>query len=228
MEVKKNPNVDISKDRSIYRAVSFAFVFAITILMFSFTTFEKKKAQQKKTKGTTVAETVVNTVQQKAAPPPPPAATTIIDLVENNEVETVLENINFEIPEIPTTSINLNNNDGTGIEIEKEFFDPSEVEEQASWITGNEEDFYTLLSENLDYPDGPESNGIEDVIWVTFFIDKDGSVTGVKTDGKGDPELQAEAMRIIKLTSGQWKPALYKKKPVKTICKIPIQFELNQ
>ena len=227
MEVKKNPNVDISKDRSIYRAISFAFVFAITILMFSFTTFEKKKAQQKKPKGTTVAETVVNTVQQKTVAPPPPAATTIIDLVENNEEETNLEEINFEIPEIPTTTINLNTNVGGG-EIEKEFFDPSEVEEQATWITGNEEDFYAMLSENLDYPDGPESEGIEDVIWVTFFIDKDGSVTGVKTDGKGDPELQEEAMRIIKLTSGKWKPALYKKKPVKTICKIPIQFELNQ
>lgn len=227
MEVKKNPNVDISKDRSIYRAISFTFVFAITILMFSFTTFEKKKAQQKKTKGTTIAETVVNTVQQKAVAPPPPAATTIIDLVEDNQEETNLEDIDFEVPEIPTTTINLNNNDGGG-EIEKEFFDPSEVEEQATWITGNEEDFYTMLSENLDYPDGPESEGIEDVIWVTFFIDKDGSVSGVKTDGKGDLELQAEAMRIIKLTSGKWKPALYKKKPVKTICKIPIQFELNQ
>ncbi|HEY1046177.1 MAG TPA: energy transducer TonB [Bacteroidia bacterium] len=227
MEVKKNPNVDISKDRSIYRAVSFAFVFAITILMFSFTTFEKKKAQQKKAKGSTVAETVVNTVQQKAVAPPPPAATTIIDLVDNTQEETNLEDIDFEVPEIPTTDINLNQNTG-GVEIEKEFFDPSEVEEQATWITGNEEDFYTMLSENLDYPDGPESEGIEDVIWVTFFIDKDGTVSGVKTDGKGDLELQAEAMRIIKLTSGQWKPALYKKKPVKTICKIPIQFELNQ
>lgn len=228
MEIKKNPNVDLNKDRLVFRFLGYVFVFAVVIVLFSFTTFKKKEAKKKATFKGNATETVVNTVQQKTVAPPPPSATTVINLVENNSTEaTDLSEVNFEDPiDIPTMNVDL----GAGKqddEIKDDVvFDPKDVEEQPMYGK-TEEDLYTFLGENLVYPDAPRESGIEETIWVTFIIQKDGKVADVKTDGKGDPDLEAEAKRIIQLTSGNWTPAKYKKKPVRMVCKIPIEFSLE-
>ena len=73
MELKKNPNVDINKDRLVYRAIGYAFVLAFTFIMFSFTVFEKKKMKVKTAVISDDAEQVENTRHEVAPPPPPPS-----------------------------------------------------------------------------------------------------------------------------------------------------------
>lgn len=63
-----------------------------------------------------------------------------------------------------------------------------------------------FLKENLSYPEEAIALNIWGDVEVEFTVDKDGSVKNVRSIA-GDQELQAEAERIIMLSSGMWKPA---------------------
>lgn len=227
MEPKKNPNLDLNKDRSLYRTIGFAFVFAFCVVLFSFTTFEKKKAVNKPKPKSADAETVVQTVQEKPQVVTPPPPTTIIEEVKDDEVEDIIEipELNDPIPD--PIDLDFGGGEPSDDDFGDLVFDSKDVEEEAVFKEG-EEAFYDFLANNLVYPEGPKSLGIQAVIEVSFEVDRNGKVVNIKTDGKNDLELENEAKRVIKMTSGRWNPAKYKKKSVRQMCKIPISFELDE
>ena len=85
---------------------------------------------------------------------------------------------------------------------------------------------YKFISDNLRYPD---QNCVVGTVYVGFIIDTDGNVKNVeiKRGLKGLPQYDEEAVRVIKLTNGKWKPGLLKGKPVETRYTMPIKFKLD-
>lgn len=86
-----------------------------------------------------------------------------------------------------------------------------------------------FLYENLIYPVGPRDMGIQGVVKIGFVVDVNGRVTNnriIKTSG--NPELDQEAMRVIRLTSGKWKPGKINGKFVKTQMTLPITFQIDE
>jgi protein TonB len=61
-------------------------------------------------------------------------------------------------------------------------------------------------------------------IILTFVVEKDGSLTGIKTLKSISPVADAEFIRIIKLTS-PWRPGLLSGKPVRV--QYPLPFTLD-
>lgn len=225
MEPKKNPELDLNKDRGLFRVIGFVFVFALALIMFSFTTFQKRKAKEKPKKGSADAQSVVQTVQQKPQPKTPPPPTTVIEKVENNQIETdfYIPDFDDELPDFQ--DINFGSDKGEP-DIKETIFDPSAVEEEAAF-KGGEEAFYAFLENELKYPESARANLLEGIVIVTYVVDKNGKVTNVTTDGTMPKELEEEAKRVIERTSGMWEAAKYKKKAVSTLCKIPIEFGLD-
>lgn len=225
MEPKKNPNLDLNKDRLVYRALGYAFVLMFTYIMFSFTFYEKKKVRMKTAIITDDAEQIENTQHEAAPPPPPPPPT--LQVVEDAEEETnEFQSTEFEEDQ-KITDVEVNDvKEEKEVIIEDDQIYEGELD-KAIEFKGGEEALVRFLSENLEYPETPKANEIEGVVIVTFVIEKNGSISGISTDGKGDKELEKEARRVISKTSGMWIPAEYKKKPKKTYCKIPIIFELE-
>lgn len=82
------------------------------------------------------------------------------------------------------------------------------------------------LRKNLRYPTRASEMGIEGKVFVQFTVEKDGSITEVVTMGKADPELAAEAMRVVKAMP-KWIPGMQRKKPVRVSFTIPVVFKLN-
>ena len=85
---------------------------------------------------------------------------------------------------------------------------------------------YKFISENIRYPD---QNCVAGTVYVGFTVDKDGNLKNVevKRGLKGLPQYDGEAVRVIKLTSGKWKPGLQNGKPVETRFTLPIKFKLD-
>jgi protein TonB len=86
-----------------------------------------------------------------------------------------------------------------------------------------------FLYENLIYPVGPRDMGIQGVVKIGFVVDINGRVSNnriIKTSG--NPELDQEAMRVIRLTSGKWKPGKINGKSVKTQMTLPITFQIDE
>ena len=67
---------------------------------------------------------------------------------------------------------------------------------------------------------------INQQLHVNFKIEKDGSLTEVRVDGKKlGAGLDEEAIRVVKL-SKKWNPAMQNGRPVRTEYNIPVKFSM--
>ena len=87
-----------------------------------------------------------------------------------------------------------------------------------------------FIMDNLKYPQTAIDNGIEANIIVDFVVDTMGRVLYVVSKDNGNARKQIlvdEAIRVIKATSGYWKPGYTKGKNVRMRMRIPITFKLE-
>jgi protein TonB len=79
---------------------------------------------------------------------------------------------------------------------------------------------------NFRYPEIAQEMGIQGRVFVTFIIDKDGTITGIRTRGP-DKNLEKEAARIIgKLPT--MTPGKQRGRAVRVPFCYPINFRLQQ
>lgn len=90
---------------------------------------------------------------------------------------------------------------------------------------GGDEALQTYLAENLQYPEAAKANGIEGVVDVAFTVKADGSIGAIKIVRMLDPDLEAEAIRLVKGMPA-WIPADKNGSPVDSQAKVQINFEL--
>lgn len=83
----------------------------------------------------------------------------------------------------------------------------------------------TYVAKNTRYPKKAVENKIEGKVIVNFIIEKDGSITNVKPYRNLSPDLDQEAMRVIR-SMPKWKPGAQGGKPVRTAYTMPITFAL--
>ncbi|MEE1000544.1 MAG: energy transducer TonB [Bacteroidales bacterium] len=98
------------------------------------------------------------------------------------------------------------------------------VEEQAEF-PGGMEAMYAYIQKNLVYPEAAKEKGIEGRVFVSFIIEKDGSISNVKIlRGIGGGCDEAAKEMVEKMP--KWKPGKQRGKPVRFQFTLPIKFEL--
>lgn len=98
------------------------------------------------------------------------------------------------------------------------------VEEQAEF-PGGLDSMYAYIQKNLVYPEKAKAEGIEGRVFVTFTIEKDGSISNIlikRAIGGGCEEAAVEMIKNMP----KWKPAKQRGKPVRCQFNLPIKFEL--
>ncbi len=91
---------------------------------------------------------------------------------------------------------------------------------------GGEEALYKYLAENIKYPVMAKNNKVEGRVYITFVIEKDGTVSDAKVLRSVNEELDAEALRVINAMP-KWKPGTQRGVPVRVQYNIPITFKLQ-
>ena len=81
--------------------------------------------------------------------------------------------------------------------------------------------------QNLKYPEDAVRDGVQGRVMVDFVIEKDGKVTDVRVVRSVDPELDAEAVRVIS-ASPKWKPGRMGGEKVRTSVTVPVEFRLRK
>lgn len=79
----------------------------------------------------------------------------------------------------------------------------------------------------LKYPQSALKDGIQGTVMVQFIIEKDGRVADVKVIKGVDPELDAEAVRVIE-ASPKWKPGKMSGNRVRAALTLPVEFRLEK
>lgn len=99
------------------------------------------------------------------------------------------------------------------------------VLEQLPEFPGGMVEFMKWLNSNLRYPQGAQRRKAMGKVVVSFLINKDGSITNAKIEKSASPELDAEALRVVRLMP-RWKPGMSDNKPCRTMFAIPIIFQI--
>ena len=83
------------------------------------------------------------------------------------------------------------------------------------------------IAKNMVYPERAKENGIEGVVGVVFTIKADGSIGNIKIKRMVDPDLEAEAIRLVK-SMPRWTPADDGGSPVESTAEMEISFSLEE
>jgi TonB family protein len=97
---------------------------------------------------------------------------------------------------------------------------------KAPEFKGGEQAFACFLSKNIVYPKYARKNYIQGKVIVTFIIEKNGDVAGIRVLKSVDPVIDDEAVRVLN-KSPKWLPGLLRGVPVRVQYSVPISFALQ-
>jgi len=239
MEAKKNPDLDLNNNSSLYFSIGLCLMLFVTYSLLNFKTYEKddKIAQILEINEEIEDDVPLLNVDTPPPPPPPPtAAPEVIVVVEDvDEIEeTVIESTEMDQDE--------------GIEEREVFVDDVEVEELEEDVEvpfavienvpvypgckgkNNAElkkCFQDMVTEhikkNFKYPETALELGISGRVFVLFVVDSKGGISKIRSRGP-DKLLEKEAERIISLLP-KMEPGKQRGKSVNVPYSVPIFFE---
>ncbi len=112
----------------------------------------------------------------------------------------------------------------TSIDYGNEVVNTAILDKQPSFPGGMEK-FYNYIGKNFESPEINEEKTIR--FFVSFIVEKDGSMTNIHI--KTDPgyNLSKEAIRVLESIKTKWSPGIINSKPVRTTYNLPITIQMN-
>jgi len=223
MEEKKSPNANLEKKKGAYFAVGLMMSLALILGLFELKTFDVVVTDLGQLHLDLLEEEVIPVSQQAPPPPPPPPApTTQIQIVEDDEeIEEELEIEDMEVDEETEIEVEI-------VEDEEEIFEEEifTIVEKMPEFPGGTEKLFRYLGKNIEYPPMAKDAGIKGKVYVTFVVDKDGSITDVKVLRGIGGGCDEEAIRVVK-GMPKWSPGKQRGKSVRVQYNLPINFILK-
>lgn len=229
MELKKNPKADLEKRRGLFLEIGLVVAMAAALVAFEMKSYDKEdKEQVVRQASEEIEDIVIQTQEQELPPPPPPETpevTTEFEVVEDDaELTNELGPVNAEVDE-STQNIEI-----TPVVVEEE-----EEEEEAVIFTVVEKDpefpggmdaLYKYLAQNIKYPTIARENGITGRVYVTFVVERDGSIANPRVLRDIGGGCGAEAIRVVK-SMPKWNPGKQSGKAVRVQFNLPVNFNLQ-
>lgn len=228
MELKKNPKADLEKRRGLYLEIGLVVILFACLVAFNIkstdadetTVFQREAVDEPE-------ELIINTPPEELPPPPPPEAPEVTTEFQVVEDDAKIENelvVNAQVDE------NTQNIEITPVQIEEE----EEVEETTIFtVVENDPEFpggmdalYKYLAQNIKYPQLARDNNITGKVYVTFVVERDGSIANPKVLRDIGGGCGAEAIRVIK-SMPKWTPGKQRGKAVRVQFNLPVNFSLQ-
>lgn len=90
-----------------------------------------------------------------------------------------------------------------------------------------EKGLFDYLVSNIKYPVEAKKKGTEGVVFVTFIVEKDGSVSNVKVLRGIGSGCDEEAVRVVRQMP-KWTPGYLEGKPVRVVFNLPVKYMLSK
>ncbi|GAB2564906.1 energy transducer TonB [Spirosoma areae] len=94
-------------------------------------------------------------------------------------------------------------------------------------FTGGMQGLGQFLSQNLRYPANAQRARTQGKVFVSFTVCTDGTLCDYQVVKGAHPDLDQEAVRVVKQMSGRWKPGVQRGEKVRVKYNLPINFSLN-
>lgn len=143
-----------------------------------------------------------------------------------SNIEAVARTTEKVIDEIIVSNIETTETAETVVMVDQE--DPVfEIVDQMPQYPGGQAALMKYINENIKYPVNAFEKKIQGRVILQYVVNTDGSLSNIKLVRSVDPDLDAEAIRVI---SGmpKWIPGKHKGETVRVKYTIPVQFKLSK
>jgi len=229
MNTKKSATADLENKRFLFFEIGCIISLVIVLLSFNLRSHEKMKSDLFGGTSTNEQEEMVAITQQTPPPPPPapPSSTNILQIVSNESEE-------------PTQDLEVNAEADQDTPVEDFVpYQPPDIEEEETEsediifvvvesmpsFPGGDQARIRYLQENLEYPNLARETGIQGTVYVTFVVEKDGQITGVRVLRGIGGGCDEEAVRVIQ-NMPRWIPGQQRNVPVRCQFNLPVRFIL--
>ena len=215
MEPKKNPEISLEKKKGLFFQIGLVVTLVIVLGAFEWKSYEKVDYNLGQLNLDDLEEEIIPITRQEITPPPPPPPEVIVIVEDIVEIEVEAEIETTESDEMVAIEIEE--------ESDEEFF---MVVENMPEFPGGDAGLMKYIQKNVKYPPIAKEYNITGKVFVSFIVDKSGSVSDVKIARGVDKSLDAEALRVVK-SLPKYKPGKQRGKAVRVMFTIPINFTLN-
>ena len=101
-----------------------------------------------------------------------------------------------------------------------------QVVEELPMYAGGMQELMKYLQMNICYPKEAQERGLQGRVIVQFVVNKDGSICNEQVVKSVDPQLDAEAIRVIRCMPN-WIPGKQRGEPVRVRFTLPVTFRLQ-
>lgn len=221
MEIKKNTSLNLENKRIPFLFIGFLFSGALLLASFTYT----KGIVRDRDNFVTQPVEQINyevTEQEKVEPPQeepkivytPPPSEEIKEKENTNEI--VKTTVVVTPPDIKIDSSPV-------IIVKEEIIEFPDVE---AGFPGGFIEMSKWINKNIVYPEISLEMMDQGKVYISFVVEKDGTITDIKIDRSISKELDKEAKRIVRLMP-KWVAGETKGEKVRTRCSLPINFSIN-
>lgn len=243
MKPKKNPEIAVGRNSSLYFAVGLNLMLIITYIMFEHKTYETDVYTRDIVQVDDFVEEDIPIVNLEIPPPPPPPPPALVP----DDIKVVEDQVEVEETVIESSEIGqsdaieeyvANVEDITVDEVEEDIEVPFAVIENIPIFPGceggtKEEKMACFqakmlehVNKNFRYPEKALELEMQGKVFILFVIDKTGHVTKIRSRGP-DKLLEKEAERIIGLLP-KMTPGKQRGRAVNMPYSIPINFKFRE
>ncbi|HOU01090.1 MAG TPA: energy transducer TonB [Bacteroidales bacterium] len=201
---------------------------------------ERSRTMRKETQVEIQLENLDQPTEQVAPPPPPPPPPTeavtqaryappvVVDTLKPEEVVQLMtaDQAIETVVDADVTAIQIIEEVKEEVAEEEPEPEPFVVVEEMPMFPGGDAELLAYISAHTQYPEAAKENNIQGRVIVRFCVTSKGTVSQVSVLKGVDPDLDAEAVRVV-TTLPAFKPGKQGGKPVPVWYMVPITFTLK-
>jgi len=229
MEAKKSEKANLESKKSLFFEIGLIVALAVVLFAFEHKSYDEKEEVVITTEAKTeVEEMVIQTQQDQPEPPKQEVelSTTEFEIVSDDveitnkfDLDALTSDVNGEVY-VPTVEIK---EQAVEVEEEEEIF---QVVEQTAMFPGGYAALTQYLRDNIKYPQQAKETGTQGKVFLTFVVEKDGSITDIKILRDIGSGCGEEAIRVVR-SMPKWTPAKQRGKTVRQQFNLHVSFTLQ-
>jgi periplasmic protein TonB len=226
METKKSSSADLESRKSIFFKTGLILSLVTVLMAFQYRSYERTIiVSDGNISDDIFIEEIPITKPKPPDPPPPPKSMEIVPVPDDQEVDD-----NDRLPDVEATkntvvaAINFDHYSKPEVEIVEDIiFDRPEIMPE---FPGGVSALFEYLGRRIKYPSTAKELNIHGTVFLSFVIEKDGSVTNVQLVRGISGGCDEEAIRVV-AGMPNWIPGRMGTQPVRVKFSLPVRFKLE-
>ena len=223
MEIRKNPKSDLEKKKSYLFQIGMIIALVAVMTAFEYKSYDKTAIMLSRDTFHEIPEDLVPVTIHKNKPLPPPVKKIYINIVDDLK-EDVMD-LNIDALATEDTPVP----DYFPVKAKEEIIPddiPIAIPEIMPEFPGGFPALYKYLNDQVQYPVSAKEMGIQGTVYLSFVVEKDGSISHVEILRGVGGGCTEEAIRVVKAMP-DWSPGTQMGRPVRVIYNLPIKFTLQ-